>query len=44
MAPQKVNFAIQIKSGIFPGEVIIVEHGKHQPTLSSLADRDLTIL
>jgi hypothetical protein len=26
--PQKVNFAIQIISGIFPGEGIIVEHGK----------------
>ena len=26
--PQKVNFAIQIISGIFPGEWIIVEHGK----------------
>jgi len=34
-------------AGIFPGKVIIVESGKsakaHQPTSSSLADRDLTI-
>jgi hypothetical protein len=26
--PQKVNFAIQIKSGISPGKEIIVDHGK----------------